>query len=239
MAREGSSGEATGAAGKSKGSLDLAPLEKGAARARAAAKEVGEAIKDGFGPVTDKVGSAVRTGIGSVEEALEDPTEALGDALLGQTDLPEIEGEDALSSILLRLDREADLFRGLGMQRLTRAAWMDRLSVAGTALGLIGVGVIAAIAGFRGLFAGESPVIGAAILLGTGALVLLAGTIATSRAAARLRDSQIELAQNALARADRAERRLQHVAMLMEMRHADRRAYLDALQSVEASLREP
>jgi hypothetical protein len=211
------------------------PIKK-SARARAIAEEVGAAIKGGIAPVTDRVGSAMRSGLGSVEHALEDPTGAMHEELREQADLPEIEGEDPLASTGLRLDREADLWRGVAMRQLARAAWMDRLAITSAVVVLIGEIVLASVAGFRALFASEA-VSAVSVLLGVGALLLIAGTTVISRAAGRVRESQLEVARGALARADLAELRLHRLAALMELRKTDRDAYLAALRGLEADVR--
>lgn len=238
MARESSSAEVTGGAGERAEARGEESLSKKAARARAVAEEVGGALKDGLRPVTERVGSAMRSGIGSVEQALEDPTGAMSKELELRSNLPEIEGADALISLGKRLDREADLWREVAMERLTRAAWMDRLALVSAALVMIGEALLAAIAGFRALFAGNE-VKGSAVLLGVGALLLIFGTVVIIQVAARLRESQLEVAKSALARVDRAERRLARVAALLALRSVDRDTYLGALRGLEADLKEP
>ncbi len=239
MAREGSAGQESksswGRAPLADEKSDKAPSRTGV-RAKALAEEVGAAIKGGILPVTDRMGSAMRKGMGSVEHALEDPTHAMNDALMEQADLPAIDGEDPLSSTGLRLDREADLWRSVAMRQLARAAWMDRLAITSAVVVLIGEALLASIAGFRALFASEA--VGAvSLLLGVGALLLIAGTVAISRAAGRVRESQLEVARGALARADLAELRLHRLAALMELRKTDRDTYLVALRGFEADVR--
>src|SRR5262249_48295777 len=158
-------------------------------------------IRKGIAPVADRVGAAVKTGIGSVEDALDDPARAMSAELVQQADLPELEGEDALASIGRRLDREADLWRGLAMRQLARAGWMDRVSVTSAAFVLVGEVVLASIAGFRALFAtGDAS--SSALLLGAGALLLVVGTATIAAVASRIRRSQLEVARDALLRAD-------------------------------------
>lgn len=203
-----------------------------AARARAIAGEVGTAIRDGIAPVAGKVGAAVRSGMGSVGRALADPSEGAAAEISARADLPELEGEDPIKSIGVRLDREADLWRGAAMQQLARAAWMDRLAGMTTAVLLLGAAVLTAIAGFRALFATEH-VGGAATLLAVGAGLLVVCTLAIGRLVSRVRQAQVGVAKDALARADRAEARLHQLAVLLELRAADREGYLAGLRALD------
>jgi hypothetical protein len=212
-----------------KSSWSRAPIQSAA--------EVGTALKSGLLPVADRVGKAVRGGIGSVGSALEDPAAAEAAALTREADLPELDGEDPLSSMSVRLDREADLYRGIALKQLARAAWMDRLAVTGVVLVIVGEIVLAAIAGFRALFSAEhasQP----AILLLTGALLLLAVTAILGRVVSGIRAGQIAVARDALARADLAEARLHRLAALLAIREGDPEGYPAALRALEGDIRQ-
>src|SRR4051812_5604160 len=62
--------------------------------ARVIAKEVSAALEGGLSRGADRVGAAVRTGMGGIEHALSDPAQAMAKELLKEADLPEIVAED-------------------------------------------------------------------------------------------------------------------------------------------------
>jgi hypothetical protein len=203
---------------------------------RAVAAEVGAAIRGGVAPVASRVGTAVRAGIGSVERALDDPGHSVSPELLAQADLPELEGEHPLVSMGVRLDREADLWRGMAMRQLARAAWTDRLAITTALFAFAGVLIFAAIAGFRAMFASDGAV-PVGLLLLTATALLIAGTWTIGRAWARIRQSQIEVARDALIRADLAEARLHRLAVLLEVRGLDPEGYPASLRAFEEDVR--
>lgn len=203
---------------------------------RAVAAEVGAAIRGSVAPVASRVGTAVRAGIGSVERALDDPERSVSPELLKQADLPELEGGQPLASMAVRLDREADLWRTMAMRQLARAAWTDRLAVTSTLFALVAVLVLATIAGFRAMFASEGAV-PIALLLLTATVLLIAGSLTIGRAWARVRHGQLEVARDALIRADLAEARLHRLAVLMEIRALDTQGYPASLHALEEDVR--
>ena len=222
---------------------DAAPREEPDGRANGVANgdgvageiaRVGSALRGRLSPVASRVGASVQAGLGRVGEALEDPGGELGAALLERADLTELHGEAPLVSLAMRLDREADLWRGVALRQLERAAWAGRLAVIGAAVGLLGEIALAAIGGFRALFGGE---IAGAELLGASAAILALGMICAGWALARGRQSQLEIARSALMRADLAEVRLHRVAALLELRSVDPARYGEALGTLEADLR--
>lgn len=204
--------------------------------ARAVLGEVGSAVQTGLAPVAGRVGDAVRSGVGSVERALDDPAKSLGNEMIEQANLPEIAGDDPLVSLGIRLDREADFWRGLAMRQLTRAAWMDRLSISSTVVLLVGVVLLASIAAFRALVASDAA-IQVTILLGVSALLLVIGAITIQRATTKVRLGQLDVARDALARSDLAESRLHRLAALIEMRASDPEGYRTALRELESDMR--
>ncbi len=210
----------------------LSAAEKTKERARALAKDVSGRL----GPAAESAGRVMRTGVNSVERALADPTAEAASEILAQADLPEISAQDPLLSLALRLDREADLYRGVAMRQLARAAWMDRLGAIASVVCLVGVVVLASIAAFRALFAlGDA--ISAIMLLGVAALLLLMGVFAVGRATSRIRGSQTQAAREALLRADLAEARLHRIAMVLALRESDEEAYNATLRVLEADTR--
>ena len=205
----------------------------------AGVKEVGAALQSGVAPVAARVGAAVDRGVSSVGRALEDPGAGLASEALKQADLPELQAETPLVSLGVRLDREADLWRGVAMRQLARASWMDRIAVTSTVVAFIAVLVLAAIAAFRALFAGVSGPPGGAmpLLLSIGALLIVMGCVMLSRVAARIRHGQIDVSREALRRADLCELRLHRVAVLLEVRAADPEGYRAALKQLETEIR--
>lgn len=209
----------------------------------ASVREVGAALQSGVAPVASRVGSAVTRGVDSVGRALEDPAaSALAGEVLRQSDLPELEAGAALQSLALRLDREADLWRGIAMRQLARASWMERIAVSTAVFAFGGTLLLGAIAAFRALFArGEE--IGAggggsvALLLCVGALLIAAGGLLAHRVASRVRQGQIDVAREALARGDLAELRLHRLALVLELRGQDAEAYRGALRQLEGEIR--
>ncbi len=212
--------------------------EEGAPRktARAVIGDVGAAVQNGFTPVADRVGNAVRSGVGSLDRALDDPAKALANEMVEQANLPEIEGDAPLVSLGIRIDREADFWRGLAMRQLSRSAWMDRLSISSTVVLLIGIIVLSAISAFRAMFASDAA-LHVSALLGIAALFLVIGGIVIQRATTKLRQGQLDVAREALARSDLAEARLHRLAALIEMRSADPDGYKTALRCLESDMR--
>lgn len=204
--------------------------------ARTVMSDVGAAVQNGIGPVADRVGDAVRSGVGTVERALDDPSKSLAAEMLEQAKLPEIAGEDSLASLGIRLDREADFWRGLALRQLSRAAWMERLSISSTVVLLIGVVILASIGAFRALVASDAAV-QVSILLGASAALLMLGAITIQRATSKIRQGQLEVAREALSRSDLSEARLHRLAALMEMRSSDPEGYRTTLRELEADMR--
>jgi len=225
--------------GKRPGNDDEESPQNGAREGtvRARAVEVGASIEAKVAPVAERAARAFESGMSTASRALEDPaTSAMAAELRAEAELPELGGDDALASLAKRLDREADLYRGIAMRQLARAAWMDRLGITGSAISLAGVVVLAAIAGFRALFAPDGAQL-VAVLLGVGAALLVLGSMSLGRTAARIRTGQAESAREALGRADLAEARLHRVAALMEMRRADPENFRAALGELERDIR--
>jgi len=210
-----------------------APPKRGA---RAIAKDVSAALSGGLSKGADHVGAAMRTGIGGLEHALADPAQTMSQELLKEADLPEISTNDPIGSIGVRLDREADLWRGVAMRQLARAAFLDRLAVVSTLVVLAGVILLAAIAGFRALFA-STHADAVVVLLAVGAVLPMLGVVIVARAVERVRRSQLEVGREALGRADLAEVRLHRLAALLETRNADPEGYAAALRAFERDVR--
>lgn len=204
--------------------------------ARAVIGDMSTAVQNGLGPVASRVEDAVRSGVGSVEKALDDPGKNAAPEMHEQANLPEITRDDPLISLGARLDREADFWRGVAMRQLSRVAWMDRLSISSTVVLLIGVVVLASIGAFRALVASEAAVYVTA-LLGASTLLLILGAATIQRATAKVRQGQLEVTREALARSDLAEARLHRLAAILEMRASDQEGYRTALRELESDMR--
>ena len=203
-------------------------------------RDAGGALQRGIAPVASRMEAAVERGVKSVGQALEDPAAAaFASEVIKQSDLPEVDAQAPLSSLALRLDREADLWRGLAMRQIVRASWMERISVSTTVIAF-GMGVtLSAIAAFRALFASSGLSAGwmVALLLGVGVIVLSAGCLAIQRVTTAVRRGQIDVARESLQRADLCELRLQRLAVLLELRGQDAASYRTALQQLESEIR--
>jgi len=198
--------------------------------------EVGAAVQNGISPVAGRVGDAVRSGVGSVERALDDPATSQANELVEKANLPEISGDAPLVSLSTRLDREADFWRGISMRQLSRAAWMDRLSISGNVVLLVGIIVLSAISAFRAMFASDAA-LHVSVLLGVAALLLVMGSITIQRATVKVRQGQLDVMREALARSDLSEARIHRLAALIEMRTSDPEGYRTALRELESDMR--
>ena len=207
--------------------------------AGAGARAAGTAIKSEVAPLASRLGTAVERGVTTVGRALEDPTDGKVSEVLSQTALPAIEADAPLASLTSRLDREADLWRGVAMRQLTRAAWMDRIAMLGGVGTFIALLVLAVIAAFRALFANTSGASGlaVAVLLGVGAVLTAGGSFLLSRVANRIRQGQIDIAREALSRADQCELRLHRIGVVLELRSIDADTYKASLSQLESEIR--
>ncbi len=209
-------------------------------KAKAIASEVSKKVKSGISTGTSAASGALKNGLENVgrhvERALDDPSDNLNAELFARADLPEIERSDPLISLGARLDREADLYRSIAVRQLARAAWMDRLSVIAGLIAFTGLIVLASIAGFRALFASAgAPFVIA--LMAAGMALLVAGAIVATRVTASVRQSQLAVARDALARADIAEARIHRLASLLAVREGDPERLPEALRAFESDVR--
>jgi hypothetical protein len=194
-------------------------------------------VAAGVAPVADKLGAGVRAGLGKVGEALRDDAAAAVPAeLLAQAELPELSTGDALLSLAARLDREADFWRLVAMRQLARAAWTERLGLSASIALLIGALVLAAVAGFRALFATGGGA-GTAMLVAVGLGALLVAALVVSFVSARVRGGQAAAQREALLRADLAEARLHRIGLLLTLRERDPEAFVAAIRELEHDVR--
>src|SRR5262249_11446931 len=126
-----------------------APGDRDAVRVIAA--RAGAAVRDQASQAAKRVGESIRR----ASSAFASQTGAELEGLLAGVDLPEIGGEgDAVAALALRLDREADFWRGLALRSLARAAWADRVAQIVAVLSGIGGVARAGLPGRGGRFGG-------------------------------------------------------------------------------------
>jgi hypothetical protein len=177
------------------------------------------------------VAGGLKRGLSGAKRALDGPEGAAVESLIDDTDLPELAGGDALSALALRLDRESDLLRSLGLRQLARVAWADRIALTVAIVTLIAGGALAATAILGTLASAEHS--GRATLVVAAAFTLVAcATLVwiVARSGARRAG---ELAREAFAKARESELRLERVAVLLAIRAADPKGYKAALARFE------
>jgi hypothetical protein len=151
-------------------------------------------------------------------------------ALIADTNLPEVEGEDPLAALAKRLDREADLWRNLAIRELAHVAWANRIAHGASIVTMIGVVTLAGVAAFGALIGGAGS---RAVHVAAGALALAIGTVVVAWVCASIRKTQREIVRDALARADLAELRLHRVALAMAARTIDPERVRESLVRLE------
>ncbi|MFO0556958.1 MAG: hypothetical protein U0269_02955 [Polyangiales bacterium] len=208
-----------------------AAASTGMQHARRTASALSSTVRSGAGTLAE----GVSRGAGRVGAAFEAPADTELGALLGEANLPELEG-DPLEALARRLDREADLWRELSLRALARAAWADRVAQT-AAVGAWLVTVATALVGlFSVLFGGPRSMQSILLVLASIACVL-AGTGIVAWVSAGVRRTQGALAGAALERADLAELRLQRLAVVLALRHEDVSLFHRALARLESDTR--
>lgn len=175
-------------------------------------------------------------GIERANAALETPANADVAALLPATNLPELATEGPLGLLATRLDREADLFRGVALRELARIGWVERIAQTLVVIAVACEIAVAICAVFLAVFGGGDGRLG--LLLGAASIVG-AGGIGASLSAARMRAAHTKLADGALERARAVEDRLFRVGIAMEWRAAGATLYQDALARLERDVSAP
>jgi hypothetical protein len=204
-----------------------APAEHDAIRVVAA--RAGAAVRDRASHAAKRMGEGIRR----VSGAFATPTGADLEGLLDGVDLPEIGGDgDAVVALAIRLDREADFWRGLALRSLARAAWADRVAQIIAVLAGIGGLALAVIAGLGALF-GASSEGGRAILILSAGAALIVACLLVNLVSSRIRRAQREVVKDALARSDLAELRLHRVSIVIAMRKLEGDHYASALLRLE------
>jgi hypothetical protein len=185
-------------------------------------------------PENDPVAKAqkiARAGLRQASRALEGPAGADVAALIADTNLPEVDGDDPLAALCKRLDREADLWRNLAIRELAHVAWANRIGHAASIVTVVGVVALAGVAAFGALFGATAS--GRALLVGTAAVSLALGALVASWVSSSIRRSQRDIVRDALVRADLAELRLHRVALAMASVKADPERAREALVRLE------
>lgn len=170
---------------------------------------------------------SVRGGLREASRHLE-ATRAEWERVAAGSELPDVHGEDPIADLAIRLDREADFWRGFAMRALRPGAARS-IAILASLVGLSGGVGLAALAGLRGLLGADAT---AAHLWAGGGVLALSVALALV-AAAWLERTSARAASDALGRADAAERRLQRIAAILALRSADEGAFRDALTRLE------
>lgn len=190
-----------------------------------------ELVHTGAGNVIEGLGQGLERSFERAGAALATPENADVTALLAAVDLPELAGDGPLGAIALRLDREADLFRGVALRELARVGWVSRIAqtmVVATATCAIAVAVCAVV---LAIFGGA--VEGRLGLLFLAAAIVGAAGVGVAASASRMRTAHARLADDALGRARAIEERLFRVGLTMEWRSAGPVLFQDALARLE------
>jgi hypothetical protein len=177
---------------------------------------------------------AVERTLGKAGKLLAAPTESDVLKLVESADLPEL-GPDALSSLLVRLDREADLERSLSLRMLARAAWVGRFAVGAVLLAVIAEMTLAAVCALLAIGGAEN----AGARGGLVALGMTAILAAAHVGVRHLRASESDLramAERVIADARATEARLARIGVTAAFKAADPTEYQIALARLEREL---
>jgi hypothetical protein len=198
------------------------------------ASVVGSVIRGG----AEKMSTHLGEGFDRARAALDAPAAPELEALYKETNLPQIVASDPIGSLALRLDGESDLWRGLALRFLARAAWADRITQAAGVLAGLGAVALAVIAGVGALFgAGD---VQSRLWLMAGSLgALVVGSALVTWISGTIRRAQRDLAREAMRRADLAELRLHRVGALTALLQADPEAGKQALMRLERDVSAP
>jgi len=175
--------------------------------------------------IVDVLQEGADRALGEAEAALAAPEAANLAPLLGAVDLPEVQGEGPLGALSVRLDREADLLRGIALRELARVSWIGKIAqtivvAAGVAEILVGLGAA--------MSSGGQFLLAAFVIAGAAGVVALAAQVS--------RKAHASLAHDALERARTIEDRIFRLAIAMEWRAGDRGLYQEALARLEGTV---
>ncbi len=206
---------------------------------RPSTERLREAVREGAAQVasaTAQAAARLSEGVKKASAAFDAPQSAQLEEMLRGADLPSLAAEDAVAALALRLDREADFWRGLALRALARGQWADRVGLGVATLAAIGGAALAVVAGLGALFGGAAS---RAVLVLAGMAVLATAALVVAWASSGIRRAQRELARDATSHADLAELRLHRVAVLLALRKESPEAARDALLRLERDIAAP
>jgi len=190
---------------------------------------------EGLATLVEETAKQTLHGIGKslegASDALATPVGADLATLLPETDLPDIEAEGPLGKIARRLDREADLFRGLALRELARVAWTTRITQVVLIAAAIVEAAIAASVAVVAVLGGSAD--GRLSLFFMAASIVAAGAAGVVVTNTRARVAHAKLAEDALVQARRLEEKILRVALTLEWKGGGTTLYQDALARLE------
>ncbi len=196
-----------------------------------------EAVRTALREGGHEVAALVGKGLRKASDVLGSSEASELDSMIGGTDLPELEGEDALRALALRLDREADYWRALALRSVARLAWADRSTHAASVVSALGCTALAVVAGMDALLGAAS--LQRVALVIAGVIALAAGAAIVGWASASIRKAQREVVRESLVRSDLAELRLHRLAVVLAIRSHDASGLGDALKRLEREVGAP
>lgn len=188
----------------------------------------------GIGRGLEGASAGIGRGLEGASAALATPDSADLAPLLPAVDLPELPADGPLGALATRLDREADLCRGLALRELARVAWTTRITQTVVIVAAACEILIATAAAGVALVGGVGD--GRAGLFLLAALIVAGGAGLVLAAAGRARASHTKLADDATLRARSLEERIFRVAIALEWRRAGEPLYQDALARLERDI---
>lgn len=198
-----------------------------ASEAKHAAKGALESTGRAASAATRGVSRRIDRAQARVEEHLEGEraewAEAEDDAAL-----PDVLPGEPLADLAVRIDREADFWRAFAIRSL-RPGGPRNVAIAAAAIGVGSAVVLGVVGAFGALLGIES----AGVDLLETAIALAALLLASVLMAAFVERTRRDAAARALARAEVAERRLERVAAILELKKTDEGRYRDALARLE------
>lgn len=209
--------------------------EEAAAEARMAATRAAGAASVAARSVASRSARAAQVALGSMQGGLRDAKlrlaeeQAAWDRVAQASALPGLAGPDAMASLAERLDRESAFWRGFAIDRMRPAA-PRAIAVAGAAIGALGAAALGTAAAIGALFGSGA----SAASLAAGGAALAIGVLTALACAAWLDRTATRATNEALARADRAERTLHRVAAILALAQTgDAERHRDVLSRFE------
>lgn len=200
-----------------------AEIETGAAVARTSAK-----ARDGATELAEKSAAAVRGGLAAAGKQIAADREEWA-RVAAESALPDVGATDPLADLAIRLDHEADFWRGFAIRSL-KPGLPRALALVGAGLAVVGTVALAGVGAMRAMVGGDpaetSTLLGSATALAIGAGIAWGVAVWSER-------TRSHAAREALARADVAEKRLHRTAIALALRNVDTEAYREALVRLE------